>query len=418
MSNINSLLHNKFWIMLILAIVLRLFLAFSTYHPDLQALNFAGKIIASGNVLNLYDYPSSLEEGDPLKDSQKFTYPPLIYLFWGGYHVLINFIFNSSDIDQLNLNTAANFGNLVFNVYLLILKIPYLIFDLGVGLILYKMLKSQKEKILALGLWLFNPINLYATYLMAQHDIMPTLFIVLSAYLISVSKWHKAALCIGLGIALKLFPIFLALPILIVASTHLIRLNMVFLMVTPYILSILPYLHSVNFRVYSLFASQSAKSLYAQIPVSGGQSILLFPGVLLLFYLILLELKNISKEFIWKYYLIILLLFYIFTHFHPQWLIWVTPFLILELINNGFKNWLAQLLILGSWTFSLFFFDPSLTIGLFSPLLPYLKDLPSIWVMMGISIDYNFSRSILQTIFACSAIFLIIRNFPKNVFQK
>lgn len=370
---------NKILIILLTGILLRLFLAFSTIHSDLAVFHLAGKVIGEGHIFNLYDYSS---------DVATFNYPPLIYWFFG----LFNFL--------------SNWG-------IWLLKLPYLIFDLSLGLLLLRLVE-EKKKALVFGLWMFNPVSLYATYMMGQFDIIPTFFSVYSFYLVSKNKLKWAALALGFGIAFKLYPVFLLIPLLILAKSFLTRIKLAFIAALPYFISVLPYLSSGSFRSNALFASQSSKSLYANIPVSGGESILLFPASLILFYLLIRN-KSLDRLFFWKIYSIPLLLFFIFTHYHPQWLIWVTPFLILDLCFGKIKNLFPMLLIFITWFCSLFFFDPSLTIGMFFPLFPLLQNTPDIWALLGLKMDYNLSRSIIQTVFASSAFYIIIKSFPQKI---
>lgn len=378
------------WIILSVGVVLRIVLSLTTFHSDMQVFDLAGRLVASGNILNLYDFSSS---------SAVLNYPPAIYLYHGIFKFFFG-IFGLSGITQFNLN-------------LLLLKLPYLIFDLLTGFVLFKMFDSPKKSLAAFALWMFNPINLYATYMMGQFDIIPTFFIVLSAYLAIRNKLNFAALAIGGGIAFKLSPLFLVIPLIIYGKNIWEKTRLFFLCFVPYILSIIPYSSSQSFRATALFANQSSKSLYAGIPVSGGESIILFPAFLLLFYLIIGNFQH--KMEIWKLYSIPLLLFFIFTHFHPQWLIWITPLLILELARSGFGNLLAYFLILASWIASLFFFDPSLTVGIFSPVAPALSNAPSIWAFLGINVDYNVARSLIQTVFVSASLYLIYQFFPKKI---
>ena len=366
------------WIILIIGIAIRIFLAASTYHSDLEVFNLGGQLVAKGYILNLYDYSSEVAV---------FNYPPLIYWFHGLFNPLSGGV-------------------------LWLLKLPYLIFDLSLGLILYKLV-DPKKAVLTFGLWMFNPVSLYATYMMGQFVIIPTFFTVLSIFLVAKNKLQLAALALGFGIAFKLYPIFLLIPLIILGKTFWDKFKLGILAILPYLLSIIPYLPQVSFRTTALFANQSSKSLYASIPVSGGEAILLFPAFLILFYLVF-AMKGVEKLSFWRMYLIPLLLFFIFTHYHPQWLIWVTPFLILDLVIYRFKNWLAQLLIFGSWIGSLFFFDPSLTIGIFTPLFPASQNIADIWTLSKINVDYNLARSVLQTIFAAAALYLIVKYFPGN----
>ncbi len=403
----------KIWIIFTIGIAVRLLIAFSTFHPDIQTFNLAGQVIAAGNILNFYDYLSAISDTDPVKHIAVFNYPPLIYYFFGLFNFIFANLLGLNAINQFILDNLANYGNLLFNLHLFLLKIPYLIVDLLVGWIFLQLFAQKKEKLLALGLWMFNPVNLYATYMMGQFDIIPTFFTVLAIYLAVKNKLSWAALALGFGIAFKIYPIFLLVPLILLGRGYRERIKLIMISLLPYIISILPYISSIGFRTNALFASQSSKSLYANIPISGGESLILFPLILGFIYLLMLK-EKIHKEDIWKNFLIILLLFYVLTHFHPQWLIWVTPFLIIELVNKRFENIFPVLTILFSWIGSLFFFDPSLTIGLFSPVWPFLKTLPGIWELMQIQIDYNISRSFIQTIFAASAIYLIYRYLPKR----
>lgn len=384
---------NNIWVLLFVGILIRIILALTTYHPDMQVFDIAGKMVALGHILDLYNYSSS---------AAVFNYPPLIYLF----HGIFSFLFNN--ILGLILPNQAN-------LHLLFLKLPYLIFDLLTGLILIKLFNYSKKSLLAFTLWMFNPINLYATYMMGQFDIIPAFFIILSVYLVVKNKLNWAVLALGGGIAFKLSPVFLLIPLIILGENNKEKLKLLFLGLLPYILSVIPYLPSRSFRSVALLANQSSKSLYANISVSGGESILLFPVVLLFFYFVISFSKR--KAAIWVWYLIPLLLFFIFTHYHPQWLIWLTPLLIIDLVSNKYKHVLPILLLLLSWFVSLFFFDPSLTIGIFGPLIPSLSNLPSIWSLLHLSIDYNFMRSVLQSIFTASASYLIyvnITNYKNN----
>lgn len=127
------------------------------------------------------------------------------------------------------------------------------------------------------------------------------------------------------------------------------------------------------------------------------------------FYLLTWHFK--PKVEIWKFYLIPLLAFFVFTHYHPQWLIWITPLLILDLVKSKFKNIVPHALILLSWFTSLFFFDPSLAVGIFAPIVPILQNAQSIWTLLHINVDYNLSRSLIQTIFVGASLYLIYQNF-------
>ncbi|MDP3758489.1 MAG: hypothetical protein Q8Q86_02120, partial [Candidatus Daviesbacteria bacterium] len=78
-------MKKTFWIIIIIGVAVRIFLSLTTFHPDMQVFKLAGKLVASGNILNLYDFTSN---------SAVFNYPPAIYLF----HGLFTFLFSTLGI--------------------------------------------------------------------------------------------------------------------------------------------------------------------------------------------------------------------------------------------------------------------------------------------------------------------------------
>ena len=304
-------------------------------------------------------------------------------------------------------------------MHLLYLKIPYLIFDFLALYFFVKLFEGKREKMYALIFWVLNPVSLYASYLIGQHDIIPTFFVILALYFIKKNSKNSlvfASLALGFGAVFKIYPLLL-LPVVFALAPN-IKQRILVLMcgIVPYILLVIPFINSKGFRTNALVASQTTKSLYAQIPISGGEAIILFIVVLFFFYLLFMNIK-IVKDLVWQRFFIVVLIFFVFTHYHPQWFLLLTPFLIIEIIKSNFKNIWALTLSLFSFSGLLFFFDPSLTLGLFAPIYPDLIKTPSLWEFLRINMDYNFARSVLQTIFVSAAAYYIYQYFPKKEFK-
>ena len=121
------------------------------------------------------------------------------------------------------------------------------------------------------------------------------------------------------------------------------------------------------------------------------------------------EKKNGQRWFV------VLLSFFIFTHFHPQWLSWLAPFLVIEVVSFRFKTVLPHVFLALSFIAMIFMFDPSLTVKIFAPLFPALYVLPGTWQELGIRVDEVYIRSILQTIFASACVFYIFMYFAKKI---
>ncbi len=408
------------WI-LILGILLRLGLAFSTYHSDTQPFYFAGEVIAKGNVSNFYDYLGNLPSNDPILriyPTYLFNYPPLVYFFLGPISYLISLPFSRELMHGFIFDLPNQLGNIQLNFLLLTLKIPYLVFDLGVALLLFKFFKEPKNKFLAFTLWMFNPINLYATYMMGQFDVIPTFLTVFALYLaVKREKFFLAAVLLGLGASFKVFPFLFLIPLALIKNKWIDRIKIVGLGVLTYVATILPFINSSGFRATALVAGQTTKSMYATLPISGGESIILFPFLILFFYLVFLFKKEDLKS-IWSRFFIVILLFFVFTHYHPQWLLWATPFLVIDLVKSGLKHWPLVLIIFLSWLGQVSLFDPGLSVWLFSPISPDLYGQVGIWESLGINVNLNMTRSYLQTIFVSVAAYYIYRYFPKKEADK
>lgn len=411
-------------------ILLRLFLAATTFHPDIRAFNLAGQLIGSGNILNLYDYLGSCTPDNPLLKTfgaDLFIYPPIIYLFHGIFNVIFSFIFSNQMMNGFLIDQPAFFGNWLFNLHLLLLKVPYLLFDIPAAFAIAALFENPKQKVWAFALWVFNPIVLYSGYMMGQFDLIPASLTVFALLALKKKKFYYAALAIGFGAAFKLYPLFLVIPMVLSVKSKLGRLGLLGLSVLPYVMFALPFIHSHGFRAYALMAGLTQKTLYAQIPVSGGEALLLFPLTLLVFYFYFWHEQSSSSnkretiEALWQRWFVVLLSFFIFTHFHPQWLTWLSPFLVLELVQAKFKTLFLHVLMMASFIGMIFLFDPSLSVKIFAPLVPALYSLPGTWEQLGVHWDENYIRSILQTTFAAVSVFYIylcLKDKSENMSEK
>lgn len=409
-------LKSKIYLIIFVAVILKLIIAFLTFHVDLTALNLAGSLISSGQVFTFYDYLFQLPENHILRQAFSlavFTYPPIAYLYFGLIETIFVNILQLRFIPEFVVVTPDSFGNILFNISNLVLKSHFLIWDILTAIVLAKIIPDKKQKLQIMVLWLFNPVNLFATYMMGQFDIIPAFFIVASIFFLNKKRLILASFMLGFGIAFKLFPIFLLIPLVIFGKSWRQRILMIVAGLIPYVVSVIPYLFSPGYKTSALLANQSLKSLYAQIPVSGGQSILLFPVFILLFYLIFFHFREKFNN-LWQNYFVILIFFFVFTHTHPQWFLWIIPLLIIDLVQSKFANWLPFVLFHISFLGLLFLFDPSLSTRLFAPAFNNLYSAPNIWQIFGMEIEINLYRSIFHTLFVGSALFYIYTYFKNS----
>ncbi|MDP3994465.1 MAG: glycosyltransferase family 87 protein [bacterium] len=408
---------------LLIGIIVRLLLSLTTYHSDVVPFDFAGKVIAQGNIVNFYDYLWELPKDHPyltVYPRNLFNYPPLVYFFLGGASRLTVWMVNPQIHNNFLLNFPSTLGNVQLNLLLLLLKLPYFVFDIALAYLLMGLFKDKKKKIWAFGLWIFNPVNLYATYMIGQFDIIPA-FLSVAALCLAYKQKDKinsaslipSAILLGLGAAFKIFPLLFIVPLVLLKKDWRGRIKIAATAGITYLVTAFPFIFSKGFRQTALLAGQTTKSFYAQLPISGGESIILFLAVVIFFYLIFFY-KKATVENLWKRFFIMLLVFFVFTHYHPQWFLWIMPFFVIDLVKSNFKNWLPFKLSLISFFVLTTFFDPGLTVWLFSPINPGLYGLPGIWQLMGFSPNINILRSIFHTVFVGAAMYYIYIHFPRE----
>lgn len=406
-------MNKKLVSILVIGIVIRLVLAATTYHSDIAPFDFAGKIIARGNIANFYDYLWNLPANHPylkIYPRDLFNYPPLVYFFLGGISQLTTWMVNPAVHVNFILNFPATLGSSQLNLLLLLLKLPYLAFDIATAYLLMGFFTDQKKKRWAFGLWIFNPVNLYATYMIGQFDIIPTFLVVAALYLAAKNKIIPGAILLGIGAGFKIFPLLFIVPLALTAGSLWGKIKIASVALVTYTVAAFPFIFSRGFRATALLAGQTTKSFYTQIPISGGESIILFLALIIFFYLVFYY-RKVSPNYLWARCFLMLLVFFIFTHYHPQWFLWLTPFFIIDLVISNFKNWLPLVISLVSYGMLVTFFDPGLTVWLFAPVFPHLYGLPGLWQLMGINLDVTGARSIFQTVFVGAALYYIYLYF-------
>ena len=66
--------------------------------------------------------------------------------------------------------------------YLFFFKLPYFLFDLAVAAVIWRFIDNPLYKKIALLLWLFNPITLFATYIFGRFEVISIFFLAMTAF--------------------------------------------------------------------------------------------------------------------------------------------------------------------------------------------------------------------------------------------
>lgn len=100
--------------------------------------------------------------------------------------------------------------------YLFFFKLPYLLFDLATALLIWRFIDNPTGKRIALLLWLFNPLTIFATYIFGRFEVISLFFLCLTAYQLKQHKVLLAALTFGVSLWCREINL-LFLPILLIA---------------------------------------------------------------------------------------------------------------------------------------------------------------------------------------------------------
>ncbi|PIU33437.1 hypothetical protein COY29_01695 [Candidatus Woesebacteria bacterium CG_4_10_14_0_2_um_filter_39_14] len=405
------------WILIGLA--LRLVLMPFTIHPDIRALDLGAFLISQkGQFLTFYDYLSGLARTHSLVSVygiDLFIYPPLAYLTPAFFMAILSPFYNFSANavflgDMTKIFQTAEIFKIAF-----LLKLPYLLFDFLLAFLLLEIFKKKSQPAGRLGLrafkiWMLNPVTLYATFAMGQFDIIPVLLIVAGIFFAFKDKKWLAVIMLGIGGAYKMFPLlFLPIFVLLLDKNFWIRLKLLVVGLLPYLLVITPYLlFSPMYRQAAFLANQTEKMLFMKLPLSGAEYLSVF--LVGFFVLLMMAAKaKIQKDNFWRFGLVLMLLFFAVTHYHPQWFLWLTPFLVWLWLTYEAKYRSLIILLFGCWFILTCFFESSLHIGLFSPVWPDLLKSGGLTKLVSRFTDPFLIKSLIRSLFAAIALFLSFR---------
>ncbi len=338
---------------LLVAAFFYFFIAPFFFHPDIKIIYYLSQFFSHG-VFNIYQYIAANPDKALLGP---FVYPPLSYFVIGLIHPVVNFLAGPGFTPWLGMGNDAVDVAGIFR-YLFLIKTPLILALLATGWALSKV--STRRNLL--WIWFFNPVTIYVVGFMGQIDILPVMLTVF-ALLLAKPKPFLAAVLLGLGGALKTYPL-LFLPFLaLLSTTNFKRSALIFLAgLVPYLLIIAPFLTTPAFYSDTLTSGLTQRVLQLTLPLGFMKNLYLVPVILTILALAAGSLHRGQIHRLSNYWLAASLLPIVLSHFHPQWLLWSIPFIILR------SNWLSLLIFSVSAMGTILLFpDKFLTWGLISP---------------------------------------------------
>ncbi len=314
------------WIILGFLIV---FCYLSFNHGDIRATATHGMdllvIGLKGKFFQFYDYTESTA-----------VYLIPIYILFAIWSIPVYIIYGIAGIPIWG---KLNYLGFPFPVLMWYKLLPTL-FVVGTAIVLYKIGKiigmSKTKRNWMMLLFASFPILMFSQFCFGQYDSICMFFTMLSIYYYLQKKLYKFSALMSLAITFKLFPIMLFIPLLLYVEKrvfHLIKYCLIGSL--GYILSNAFFFKSEGFIQTKTFSTDMVSRFFtANIPTTFGSV-----SVILVFLIIVCALAYIKKcneqndfEFyqnsIYICFSVYSILF-AFILWHPQWLILVSPFIIL-----------------------------------------------------------------------------------------
>jgi Gpi18-like mannosyltransferase len=397
---------------LIVGVIIRLCLMPFSFHSDLLFMVQHANYIAfhGAYAINTYFYHNY---GVTPQDT------PLHYYMWAVWLWIIKPL--TPTLDSLIFRPPYEFASLVNDPSLFrtlfLVKLPFLAFDLGTAFLLLK--TAHKRSSLVFKFWMLNPIAIYVSYVWGGYDILPTFFTLLSLYFAQEKRLASSYLSLGIAAALKLYA-FLLLPLLILTfpNRNRTQLKLILFAIVPYLASILP--DTINswptllpFNTFSARQSQYVLGMQLNLGMNTSGSIdILYVFILLYGLLVLFQYGNKASrlEDLWKYMLGVLMLYFVTSTFHPQYFLWVVPFVGLAIGSDAryLKPHLLQIICFVAYTF----YTGAPAAGmLFIPLSPFLAASMSPYELISAYMPASLLVGAARSIFSAIGVWIIYMTY-------
>lgn len=396
----STVLHSLFkWFLL--GLFIRLLLMPFAFHGDLLSTYHRSYLLIFSGDMQFFNPHEIIQAVSIWMFS--FVTPVQDFLIWNGSETVTTWFW---------LGTLEN--PYIFRTIFL-MKIPYLIFDILICILLLHIFKNEVENGLrAFIFWIVNPIIIFAVYIFGRYEVIPIFFILAGIYFLKENHIYFAALSLGIAIWSRYYALlFLPLLLILYGRTWIEKIKMVSVIVFPLIVydGIIYFLQG-ELKTIGFFGGHFVEYLLGMnFSIGYSETIYLFvvgyTGILLYAYYAKRS-KNTFIDFT-AYSLIILLLMYATSIFHPHYFAWFIPFLALYYgyTNNRSLIELHCLQVI-CFVFFTFYWGQSLSTWLFASINSGFITLPSPLGLIEQIYPSLTALNIMRSIFSAVLLFMAV----------
>jgi len=317
--------------------VICLFLFLSFNQTDLSTTAVNGKALLDMiwrgiNILDFYDY----NQGWP-----PYLLPPyILFCIWSIPVKLLYMIFN---LQPIGVNDVLSVNTNLFTLWWY--KLLPTLFYIGSAFIIYKIciqLDFNKNKAKWVSfIFLIFPMATFSQFIFGQYDSFGVFFELLMVYFFLQKKILKASLICMVAVTFKVFPLFIFFPLLLINEKKIIKITgYSIIALILYLFFNLIFFKSPSFKVSeSFFIGMFNRLIAVGIPTSFGNiSFFLISFLIICIFSYFIKTESKDGFTYYKYTLYIPLFIYSslfsFILFHPQWILVLVPYLIINIFLN------------------------------------------------------------------------------------
>jgi len=236
---------------------------------------------------------------------------------------------------------------------LTLFKLPYLALDIACMFMIIRLIydNDPQKRLKVFKYWVLNPLVIFVLYVFARHDIIAITVTIIALLLAKYGRKYWAIILLALGIAIRFFPIMI-LPFMIIFLSKkrrdyaiLFSLGIVGLIAVE----AFSYLYFGKSLIFTLLNTQHFDYiLSAKLDLIIHDRIYIFIVVYALLLFSFIHNKQRSFMLFLNYCGMVYIMYVATSYFHPQYLLWSIPFLVLVFARKNslyYYHW-AQMALL------------------------------------------------------------------------
>ena len=308
-------------------------------QTDLFHTSTSSYAFLNGHIADYYDYNNKILPGWDL-------YLPLVYLLFALWNIPLKLfgLMHDPVVSGITLSIPElAWTKLLIAVFYF--ATAYVLFLIGKTL----SGESQKAKYIAV-IFATSPIAIFAAFIFGQYDIIGVFFTMVGFYFYVRRDYFKFSLFFSLAISLKMFPLVVFLPLLLLVEKRILpilKYGLVALAATA--LQIVMFYHNVTFRSDFFSVASGRMSLLAEFnlsPVNSAPYLIIFLTIICIYAYIKevdLDLEQYGTAI--NISLLSYAVLFSTVFWHPQWLLMIVPFFALSylFIKEAWKSYLIDI---------------------------------------------------------------------------